>query len=365
MGSGCSSSSSAPSTDGEAVAGRGPYSMDRGPFPHVVASSGFASEKNTHRSALPNEDRCVTEKILRGVYMYSVMDGHKGPMCSDFLADRLHGYIKKQPGMEVLADELRDPRQALIDGYLEADVQFLKDMDAMEKQTVMVDGVEIDISADLRNSGSTACTAIIVGNELYVANVGDSRCVICRSGLSLNLTVDQNCDRVDEKKRVEEAGAMVIRGRVFGDLAVTRSIGDRGFKFTKEEADTKEGDVGYHSPVAYLNDPMHAKPSVIAVPEIEVHTIKPVDEFMVLASDGLFNALSNMEVVTFVHEYFAHPPTPALRAGDDVMLCRAAAAALVDEAVLKKSHHDDITAVVVKLQMKAVGKSFVLAPVSL
>ena len=187
MGSGCSSSSSAPSTDGEAVAGRGPYSMDRGPFPHVVASSGFASEKNTHRSALPNEDRCVTEKILRGVYMYSVMDGHKGPMCSDFLADRLHGYIKKQPGMEVLADELRGPRQALIDGYLEADVQFLKDMDAMEKQTVMVDGVEIDISADLRNSGSTACTAIIVGNELYVANVGDSRCVICRSGLSLNL----------------------------------------------------------------------------------------------------------------------------------------------------------------------------------
>eukprot|EP01047_Picozoa_sp_COSAG01_P060523 COSAG01_NODE_7428_length_3213_cov_6.554592_3_plen_61_part_00 len=45
-------------------------------------------------------------------------------------------------------------------------------MDAMEKQTVMVDGTEVDITADLRNSGSTATTAIIVGNDLYVANVG-------------------------------------------------------------------------------------------------------------------------------------------------------------------------------------------------
>ena len=101
---------------------------------------------------------------------------------------QLHEYIKKQPGMEVLADELRDPRQvggpsqcvlrdprqcswpgdltgkglaamqALIDGYLEADVDFLKDMDSMERQVVMVDGTEIDITADLRNSGATACT---------------------------------------------------------------------------------------------------------------------------------------------------------------------------------------------------------------
>jgi serine/threonine protein phosphatase PrpC len=130
-------------------------------------------------------------------------------------------------------------------------------MDAMEKQTVMVDGTEVDITADLRNSGSTATTAIIVracavvvaaaaafschcawdwaraalirsiANWLAgwlagwlamgtpsVGRLSDSRCILCRSGLSLSLTVDQTCDRVDEKKRVQEAGAMVVRNRV-------------------------------------------------------------------------------------------------------------------------------------------------------
>ncbi len=166
-----------------------------GPFPHVKALCGMSTVANNKRNAgLPNEDRAITECVRRAVYMYSVCDGHKGPMCADFLSDKLHEYIKKQPGMEALADELRDPRQALMDGYLEADVDFLKAMDEMEKQVVMVDGTEIDITADLRNSGSTACTALIAGNELFVANVGDSRCVLCRSGLSLNLTNDHNPD---------------------------------------------------------------------------------------------------------------------------------------------------------------------------
>jgi hypothetical protein len=86
-----------------------------GPFPHVIAVAGHATLSNTKNQAnLPNEDRSISEQILRAVYMYSVMDGHKGPMCADFLSDKLHEYIKKQPGMEVLADELRDPRQALV-----------------------------------------------------------------------------------------------------------------------------------------------------------------------------------------------------------------------------------------------------------
>jgi hypothetical protein len=40
---------------------------------------------------------------------------------------------------------------------------------------------------------------------------------------------------------------------------------------------------------------------LIATPEIEVHTIKPSDEFIVLATDGLWVTMTNMEVVTFVH----------------------------------------------------------------
>jgi len=335
-----------------------------GPFPHVKAMTGMATVANNKKDAgLPNEDRAVVEEVRRAVYMYSVIDGHKGPMCADFLQSQLHESIKKQPGMEPLADELRDPRQALMDGYYEADVAFLKQMDAMERQVVMVDGTEIDITADLRNSGSTGCTALIVGNELFVANVGDSRCVLCRSGLSLNLTNDHNPDSAFERQRVEAAGAMIIRNRVYGDLAVTRSFGDRGFKFTKEEGGLDDDEPGASSPLTYINDPHTTKSPLTAMAEIEVHTIKPVDEFLVLATDGLWVTMTNMEVVTFVHEFFANPPTAALRMATDDVLCEQVATELTEEAVRRrKTNHDDITVVVVKLQMKEVGKTFLMAP---
>ena len=38
-------------------------------------------------------------------------------------------------------------------------------------------------------------SALIVGNQMFVANVGDSRCVVCRGGVSLGLTEDQTCSR--------------------------------------------------------------------------------------------------------------------------------------------------------------------------
>ena len=166
-----------------------------------------------------------------------------------------------------------------------------------------------------------------------------------------------------ERQRVEAAGALIIRNRVWGDLAVTRALGDRGFKFTKEEGELPDEHPGSSSPLTYINDPLNTKAALTAVPEIEVHTIKPSDEFLVLATDGLWITMTNMEVVTFVHEFFATPPTPQLRAASDDVLCEAVAAALTAEAVRRRStNHDDITVVVVKLEMKEIGKSFMMAP---
>ena len=184
-----------------------------------------------------------------------------------------------------------------------------------------------------------------------------------RSGLSLNLTNDHNPESAFERQRVEAAGAMIIRNRVWGDLAVTRAIGDRGFKFTKEEGDLPDDHPGSNSPLTYIADPANTKCALIATPEVEVHTIKPSDEFLVLATDGLWVTMTNMEVVTYIHDFFASPPSAALRAASDDVLCEAVAHALTDEAERKRStNHDDITVVVVKLEMKEIGKSFMMAP---
>ncbi len=50
---------------------------------------------------------------------------------------------------------------------------------------------------------STACTCLVVGDHLLVANIGDSRAVICRGGEAVALSIDQTPNRTDERKRIE------------------------------------------------------------------------------------------------------------------------------------------------------------------
>ena len=54
--------------------------------------------------------------------------------------------------------------------------------------------------------GSTALVALTAGSQLAVANLGDSRAVLCRGNGALELTSDQVADRADERQRVAAAG---------------------------------------------------------------------------------------------------------------------------------------------------------------
>ena len=58
--------------DRERIAANGP-----GPFPSVTASAGFASRGKADHTGRPNEDRALHEQVRRGVYLFSVVDGHK------------------------------------------------------------------------------------------------------------------------------------------------------------------------------------------------------------------------------------------------------------------------------------------------
>ena len=76
------------------------------------------------------------------------------------------------------------------------------------------------------DSGCTACLALIRGNKLYVANAGDSRCVLSRSGKAIDLSVDHKPEDTTEKKRIDKAGGFVTPdGRVNGNLNLSRAIG--------------------------------------------------------------------------------------------------------------------------------------------
>jgi len=134
------------------------------------------------------------------------------------------------------------------------------------------------------DSGCTAVVALIRYNELYVANAGDSRCVVCRNGKAIEMSCDHKPEDDTERLRIENAGGKVTPdGRVNGGLNLSRALGDHFYKQNKD---------------------VTAKEQMIsALPDIRTLTISPgEDEFLVIACDGIWNSMSSQEVVDFVRE---------------------------------------------------------------
>ncbi|KAL0393933.1 UNVERIFIED_CONTAM: putative protein phosphatase 2C 60 [Sesamum latifolium] len=129
-------------------------------------------------------------------------------------------------------------------------------------------------------SGCTACVALIKGNQLVVANAGDSRCVISRNGQAYNLSRDHKPDLEVERDRILKAG-FIHAGRVNGSLNA-RAIGDMEFKQNKFLPPEKQ--------------------IVTANPDINIVELCDEDEFVVLACDGIWDCMSSQQLVDFVRE---------------------------------------------------------------
>lgn len=68
--------------------------------------------------------------------------------------------------------------------------------------------------------------ALLKGQELYVANAGDSRCVVCRGGQAIEMSLDHKPEDDAEMKRIIMAGGKVTAdGRVNGGLNLSRALG--------------------------------------------------------------------------------------------------------------------------------------------
>ncbi|XP_052842633.1 probable protein phosphatase CG10417 isoform X1 [Drosophila gunungcola] len=132
-----------------------------------------------------------------------------------------------------------------------------------------------------KDSGCTAVVCLLHGRDLYVANAGDSRCVISRNGRAIEMSLDHKPEDEEESSRIIKAGGRVtLDGRVNGGLNLSRALGDHAYK-TNLELPAEEQ-------------------MISALPDIKKLIITPHDEFMVLACDGIWNYMSSEEVVDFV-----------------------------------------------------------------
>ncbi|KAF4268547.1 hypothetical protein CNMCM8689_007501 [Aspergillus fumigatus] len=177
---------------------------------------------------------------------FGVYDGHGGDKVALFAGENVHKIVAKQ---EAFAKG--DIEQALKDGFLATDRAILEDPKYEEEV-----------------SGCTAAVSVISKNKIWVANAGDSRSVLGVKGRAKPLSFDHKPQNEGEKARISAAGGFVDFGRVNGNLALSRAIGD--FEFKKSPELSPEQQI------------------VTAYPDVTVHEVTDDDEFLVIACDVEF-----------------------------------------------------------------------------
>eukprot|EP01041_Mallomonas_annulata_P011254 gene11254-23547_t len=153
--------------------------------------------------------------------------------------------------------------------------------------------LNLDTGIDCSISGSTFIMAIIRGTRLTVANIGDSRAIIISKVYgkykARALSIEHKPEIDEEKERILAAG-----GRVFGIKYPDGILGPQ--RVWKGDADLP-GLAMSRS----IGDSIIHQNGVISTPTFMEHEINPREDIaLVIASDGLWNVLSDNEIVRHV-----------------------------------------------------------------
>jgi len=274
-------------------------------------------------SAKINQDRgCVCfpfggDSSSKSMALMCVFDGHgaQGDKVSHYAMNNIQAELEAHPSLE------SNPEKALKETFIQVDSTL--------KQ---------DASIDAELSGTTAVVCLFVleasGLVIYTANAGDSRATIGQNRVagkgikSHDLSQDQKPDSPSEMKRIQKAGGHVSPpeeewggpARVWIDasmtlpgLAMARSIGDHLVKTV----------------------------GVIPEPEVTKYMVKEGDEFLVMASDGVWEFIDSPEAVNLVASFIEVSATEAC-----TRLIETSAAKWRQE---EGDYRDDITAICVRL----------------
>ncbi|KAJ6330679.1 hypothetical protein OIU76_009303 [Salix suchowensis] len=276
----------------------------------------------------------------RDATFIGVYDGHGGPDASQFISDHLFlNLMRHARERGTISEEiLRSAVSSTEDGFL-----------TLVRRSC---GIKPLIAA----VGSCCLVGVIWRGTLFVANLGDSRAVIGSLGRSNKivaeqLTRDHNASMEEVRQELkslhpDDSHIVVMKHgvwRIKGIIQVSRSIGDAYLK-------RPEFSLNPSFPRFHLPEPIR-RPVLTSEPSIYSRDLRPNDKFVIFASDGLWEQLTNQEAVEIV---YSNP-----RAGIARRLVRAALNVAARKRVMRyddlkkvdrgirRFFHDDITVVVI------------------
>ena len=222
--------------------------------------------------------------------LFCLYDGHGGSEAVKYVSERLPEIFNK-----FLNETKHNVEKSLIYTFLKVDD-------------------EIKVLPDCENVGTTACVIyvfkdadIITGGRktIYCANIGDTRCVLISSSGSKRISYDHKCTDETEVARIRKVGGVVFNARVFGQLALSRALGDHAMK----------------------------KYGVICTPHIYKHIVTEKDKYIVLCSDGVWDVVMDEEVYGL---------SLKIRNADEF-------SALIVSTAIERGSRDNISCLVIKI----------------
>ena len=287
---------------------------------------GYAFNSSIGKIRDYNEDTITVTKVElnnNNFYFFAVYDGHGGKGCSTYLRENLHNNIKEFSTSGI--------KQA---------IQITEEKFKIEQ--ALKENGELNDS-----SGSCGIMAMIQGNKCIIANVGDSRLVLFKKGKVFFATEDHKPNTETEKRRIKLAGGEIYQTitlfplrqngkeieppwRVLpGRLSVSRTFGDI------EAKETKFGGI----------------PGVVlALPDITEIELDNEFNFMVIGCDGIFDVLSNEEILECIKIVLKEKNVKEIKEDDVHELCGDFAAMIVKSAIAKDSS-DNVSCIVVAFNL--------------
>jgi len=180
---------------------------------------------------------------------FSLYDGHGGSDPVKYAKERMPEILSK-----MLDKKENDVQTALNNSFVKLDDEL--------KFT------------DSENSGCTATVVMIIKENdnkyVYCANVGDSKSVLISKDEIIKLSYDHKCTDSSEVNRIKNIGGMVFNGRVFGQLVLTRALGDHALK----------------------------KYGVSAIPHVIKLQLESFHKYIIIASDGIWDVITEENLLS-------------------------------------------------------------------